>query len=77
MFRITLLTLFLASASSGLAQTIQISGNRKLEFKKNYPPLENPGDTTYILLDFERELLEVKKKSKTLANIKWTISDSR
>jgi hypothetical protein len=62
--------LFLALASSGLAQTIQISDNKKPEFEKNYPPIQNLHDTTYILLDFERELLEVKKEVQDIGEYK-------
>jgi|GEM_PF-1337298 hypothetical protein len=68
--RILLLTLFIALTSSGLAQTIQISDNKKLEYQKNYPPKENLHDTTYIVLDFERELLDIRKEVQDIGDYK-------
>jgi hypothetical protein len=70
MFRLTLLTLFLASASSGLAQTIQISDNKKPEYENNYVSKENLSDTTYIVLDFERKLLDIRKEVQDIGGYK-------
>jgi len=68
--RILLFMLFLALASSGLAQTIQISDNKKSEYEKNYPPIQNLHDTTYIVLDFERELLDIRKVVQDIGEYK-------
>lgn len=68
--RILVFMLFLAWASNGLAQTIQISDNKKPEFEKNYPPIQNLYDTTYIVLDFERELLDIRKVVQDIGDYK-------
>jgi len=70
MYRLTLLTLFLASASSGLAQTIQISENKKPEYENNYVSKENLSDTTYIVLDFERKLMDIRKVVQDIGDYK-------
>jgi hypothetical protein len=68
--RILLFMLFLALASSGQAQTIQISDNKKSEYEKNYPPIQNLHDTTYIVLDFERELMDIRKVVQDIGDYK-------
>ncbi len=65
-----LIMLFLALASSGIAQTIQISDNKKSEYEKNYPPIQNLHDTTHIVLDFERELLDIRKVVQDIGDYK-------
>jgi hypothetical protein len=61
---------FIALIITGQAQTIQITDNKKPEYEKNYVSKESLSDTTYILLDFKRALLDVRKEVKDLGEYK-------
>jgi hypothetical protein len=61
---------FIALIINGLAQTIQISENKKPEYENNYVSKENLSDTTYIVLDFERKLLDIRKVVQDIGDYK-------
>jgi hypothetical protein len=52
---------FIALIINGQAQTIRTSDNKKPEYENNYVSKENLSDTTFIVLDFERELMDIRK----------------
>ena len=58
-------------ATSALSQTKKVSDNKKPEFSKNYYQKENPQDTTYVVLDFKREGLEIRKGEEKAGDYKF------
>jgi hypothetical protein len=61
---------FIALIINGQAQTIRTSDNKKPEYENNYVSKENLSDTTYIVLDFERELLDIRKVVQDIGDYK-------
>jgi hypothetical protein len=61
---------FIALIINGQAQTIRTSDNKKPEYENNYVSKENLSDTTYIVLDFERELLDIRKVVQDIGGYK-------
>jgi len=67
-YRLTFFSLLLVLATNALGQAKKVSDNKKPEFSTNYFPKENSEDTTYVVLDFERDRLEIRKDKENAGN---------
>ena len=68
--RVILSMPFIALIINGQAQTIRTSDNKKPEYENNYVSKENLSDTTFIVLDFERELMDIRKVVQDIGDYK-------
>ena len=68
--RVILSMPFIDLIINGQAQTIRTSDNKKPEYENNYVSKENLSDTTYIVLDFERKLLDIRKVVQDIGDYK-------
>jgi len=48
-------------ATNAVGKTKKVSDNKKPEFSKNYLQKEDSQDTIFIVLDFKRDRLEIRK----------------
>jgi len=72
-YRLTFFSLLLVLATNALGQAKKVSDNKKPEFSTNYFPKENSEDTTYVVLDFERDRLEIRKDKEKVGDYKFDL----